>query len=136
MNPGSDNGSVNDEVNQSDPLAILLSQASMGLPEGTEIEVVHHTSIPRRFKGDIRLADLSRVNQNPRHGKRTRNRSPTPVNQNLRHEKRIRTTTARFASSSLGCALDNDYSPPVVNSSILFPIRVTRKKWNCAFGNT
>lgn len=35
-----------------------------------------------------------------------------------------------------GCAPDYQYSPPVVNSSILFPIRVTRDKLNCAFGNT
>ena len=34
------------------------------------------------------------------------------------------------------CAPDNQYSPPVVNSLILFPIRVTREKFNCAFGNT
>ena len=60
--------------------------------------------------------------------------------------KRLRTNTARFAPSSRatvrirpqkrGCAPNNDYSPPVVNSSILFPIRVTREKLNCAFGNS
>ncbi len=35
-----------------------------------------------------------------------------------------------------GYAPDNQYSPPVANSLILFPIRVTREKLNCAFGNT
>ena len=33
-------------------------------------------------------------------------------------------------------APDNQYSPPVANSLILFPVRVTREKLNCAFGNT
>ena len=33
-------------------------------------------------------------------------------------------------------APDNQYSPPVVNSSILFPVTVTREKLNCAFENT
>ena len=35
-----------------------------------------------------------------------------------------------------GYAPDNQYSPPVANSLILFPTRVTREKLNCAFGNT
>jgi hypothetical protein len=71
-------------MNPTDPIANLLSQASMRLPEATEIEVVHHTSVPMMPKGDIGLADCSRVNQYPSHVKRTRKRSPTPVNQNLR----------------------------------------------------
>ena len=35
-----------------------------------------------------------------------------------------------------GYAPDYQYSPPVENSSMLFPVRVTREKLNCAFGNT
>ena len=127
FNAGGDNGSVNDEVNQSDPIANdpianLLSQEP----------------------GQMISARLE--NQNPKTGKRTRKRRPTPDNENIRRGKRPRTNTARFAPSSRatvrirprkrGCAPDNDNSPPVVNSSILFPIRVTREKWNCAFGNT
>ena len=60
--------------------------------------------------------------------------------------KMSQNNTARFAPSSRktvvirpqkrAFAPDTDYSPPVVNSSILFPIRVTKEKWNCEFGNT
>lgn len=116
FNAGSDNGSVNDEVNQSDPIANLLSQAAI------------------------------EENQNPTTVKHTRKRRSPPDNQDIRSGKRLRTNTARFAPSSRrtvvirprkrAFAPDTDYSPPVVNSSILFPIRVTREKWNCEFGNT
>ncbi len=61
FNAGSDNGSVNDEVNQSDPIANLLSQAAI------------------------------EENQNPTTGKHTRKRRPTPDNQNIRCGKRLRT---------------------------------------------
>jgi hypothetical protein len=116
FNAGSDNGSVNDEVNQSDPIANILSQAAI------------------------------EENQNPTNVKHTRKRRSPPDNQDIRSGKRLRTNTARFAPSSRrtvvirprkrAFAPDTDYSPPVVNSSILFPIRVTREKWNCEFGNT
>ena len=130
FNAGGDNGSVNDEVNQSDPiandpLANLLSQAA-------------------QEPGQRISARLE--NQNPTTGKRTRKRRPTPDDENVRRGKRLRISTAIYAPSSRAtiriqprkrwCAPENDYSPPVVNSSILFPIRVTREKLNCAFGNT
>jgi hypothetical protein len=152
FNAGSDNGSVNNEVNQTDQIANLLSQATQAsatvhatvpgkriyarLQGGTQVEVVHHSSAQRRPRGDVELADFSMDNQNPTPGKRTRKRRPTPDYQNLRCGKCLRTTAARFVPSSLGCAPDNDYSLPVMDSSILFPIRVTREKWNCALGNT
>jgi len=41
-----------------------------------------------------------------------------------------------FKPPGNGCAPDYQYSPPVVNSLILFPIKVTREKFNCAFGNS
>ena len=114
FNAGSDSGSVNDEVNQSDhiandPIAILLSQATQ--ESGQRIS-------PRL------------ENQNPTTGKRTRKRRPTPDNQDIRHGKRLRTKTVRFAPVAIPprrreFAPDTDYSPPLVNSSILFPIRVT-----------
>jgi hypothetical protein len=132
FNAGGDNGSVNDEVNQSDPIANSLYQATQ--------EPV------RRPHEDVGLADFSTDNQNTTTGKCTRKRKPTPDNENIRRGKHPRTNTARFAPSSRAtvqirpqkraCAPDNDNSPPVVNSFILFPIRVTREKWNCAFGNT
>ncbi len=128
FNAGSDNGSVNDEVNQSnhianDPIAILLSQATQ--ESGQRISPGLQNQIPITGKG-------------------TKKRRPTPDDQDIRRGKRIRRNTVRFAPSSRktiqpqkrGCAPDTDYSPPVVNSSILFPIRVTREKLNCEFGNT
>jgi hypothetical protein len=60
LNAGSDNWSVNDEMNQSNPLALLLSQAtqpsvtvpggrmSARLPGGTEVQVALHSSAQNR----------------------------------------------------------------------------------------
>jgi hypothetical protein len=79
FNAGSDNVSVNDEVNQSNPIVNLLSQAA-------------------QEPGQMISARLE--NQNPKTGKRTRKRRPTPDNENIRRGKRPRTNTARFAPSS------------------------------------
>ena len=108
-----------------DPIAILLSQATQ--------------ESGQRISPGLE-------NQNPITGKGTRKRRPTPDNQDIRRGKRLRTNSVRFAPSSRktveirprkrAYAPDADYSPPVVNSSILFPIRVTREKLNCEFGNT
>ena len=129
FNLGSDNGSVNVEENplatslhltaqSNDPTGNLLSQAS---------------EVPGQKKS-ARIQGGAQVEVEPVAGKRKRR--TTPDNENLRCGKRIRTNTARFDPSKDGCAPDNDTSPPVVNSSILLPVRVTREKWNCAFGNT
>ena len=117
-----------------------MANFSSARPQSDYAET-RYINLPEEFEGILQAAQAAGVegikgNQNPRRGKRTRKRSRTLVNQNLRHGKHVRTTKARFAPSSLRCALDNDYLPPVVNSSILFPIRVTKEKWNCAFGNT
>ena len=105
FNSGGDNRSVNDEVNQSDPIANLLSQAT---PES----------------GQRISAGLEK--QNPTTGKHTKKRRPTPDDQDIRRGKCLQTNTARFAPSSRttvrirpqkrGCAPDTDYSPPVVSS--------------------
>jgi len=99
LNAGSDNGSVNDEVNQNNPLIILLHQATQSndpvanllsqstqipgqriserLPGGTQVEVALHSS------------DFSRENESLTSGKRKRKRRPTPDYDNLRHGKRL-----------------------------------------------
>jgi hypothetical protein len=154
FNAGGDNGSVNDEVTPSDPIANnsianLLSQATQepGQRISARLQGIAETryiDVPHVYEGILGAA--VEENQNPTTGKCTRKRRPTPDNENIRRGKCPRTITARFAPSSRAtvrirprkraCAPDTDYSPPVVNSSILFPIRVTREKWNCAFGNT
>ena len=149
FNAGIDNGSVNDEVNQSDPIANLLSQATQEPGQRISARLqgtaeTRYIDVPQVYEGILRAA--IEENQNPTTGKHTRKRRSPPDNQDIRRGKRLRTNTARFAPSSRrtvvirprkrAFAPDTDYSPPVVNSSILFPIRVTREKWNCAFGNT
>ena len=149
INPGSGNGSVNEEVHST---ANLLSQPrthsqaqrkSARIQGRTQGEVApvgrtRYINVPQEFEGILQAAGVVGMEgkQNTTTAKHTRKRKPTPDNVNLRHGKHIRTTTARFDPSKDGCAPDNDYSPPVVNSSIVFPIRVTREKRNCAFGNT
>jgi hypothetical protein len=73
LNPGSDNGSLINEVNTTNPIANLLSQASATvsqgkisarLPCGAEVKVVQHTYAQRRPRGIIGLADFSTENQN------------------------------------------------------------------------
>ena len=66
FNAGSENGSVNDEVYQSDPIANLLSQATQ-------------SSLPQ-----ANLFFQTTEKQNPTTGKHTRKRRPTPDNQNIR----------------------------------------------------
>jgi hypothetical protein len=149
FNAGGDNGSVNYEVNQSDPIANSLSQAAQEPGQRISARLqgtaeTRYINVPQVYEGILRAA--VEENQNTTTGKRTRKRRPTPDNEKIRRGKRLRTNTAIFAPSSRatvrirprkrGCAPDNDNSPPVVNSSILFPNRVTRDKWNCAFGNT
>ncbi len=63
------------------------------------------------------------------------------TSEHARKTSRVRTTRVLynievFKAPGEGYAPDYQYSPPVVNSSILFPVRVTREKLNCAFGNT
>jgi hypothetical protein len=141
LNPGSDNGSVNDEVNPTNPIANLLSQQSVTESEGmtyvrlpggieglanlsserpqSDYTKTRYIDVPEQFEG-IPQADGVKViegNQNSRHGKRTRKRSPTPVNQDLRRWKTYQNNYSSICTSSLGCAPDNDYTPPVVNSS-------------------
>ena len=63
------------------------------------------------------------------------------TSEHARKTSRVRTTRVLynievFKAPRDGYAPDYQYSPPVVNSSILFPVRVTREKLNCAFGNT
>ena len=82
FNAGSENGSVNDEVYQSDPIENLLSQATQ-------------SSLPQ-----ANLFFQTTEKQNLTTGKNTRQRRATPDNQNIRRGKRLRTKTARFAPSS------------------------------------
>ncbi len=49
---------------------------------------------------------------------------------------RVKRVLYNIPNKDEGFAPDNQYFPPVVSSLILFPIRVTREKFNCAFGNT
>ncbi len=63
------------------------------------------------------------------------------TSEHARKTSRVRTTRVLynievFKPPGNGCAPDYQYSPPVVNSSILFPVRATREKLHCAFGNT
>jgi hypothetical protein len=67
LNPGSDNGSVNDEVNQTDPLAILLSQAtqpSVTVPGGMVSVRLQSTNIsstiPQSDYAESRYINLPR----------------------------------------------------------------------------
>ncbi len=115
LNPGSDNGSLYDEVTQTNPLVILLSQSTQSndpianllsqatqvpgrrisarLQGGTQVEVALHSSAQRRPWGEVGMADFSRERQNTTRGKHTRKRRPTPDCQNLRRGKRTRTTS-------------------------------------------
>jgi hypothetical protein len=102
LNPGSDNGSVNDEFSQINPLANSLSEAiqvpgrrkSARLQGGTQVQVTVNLSAQRRLQGDSRMAIFTTENQNPQPGKHSRKRRPTPANEDLRYGKRLRTTTA------------------------------------------
>jgi len=80
LNRGRDNGSVNDESNQTNPSANLLSQAtqvpgqqiSARLQGGTHVENTVDLSAQKRHQGDVGMAFFTTENQKPPPGKLSR----------------------------------------------------------------
>jgi hypothetical protein len=129
------------EGNQSgsESLGLLLSQA-IAAHEGNQ-------SAPENLQPSDPIGNLfSQMNQsNPaetqRPGKTTKKKLGAPENliAEIRKGQRLRLETNRYAPAFTTTpnkyAPQNGDSPPVVFSSILLPIQVTREKSNCAFGN-
>ena len=85
--------------------------------------------------------DQSKTVETHKPGKTAKKKGGSPGSKNTgKSGKRLRVATNQYAPTCTTpapnrYAPDNDYSPPVVNSSILLPIQVTREKLICAIGN-
>jgi len=115
-------------ISGSDHIAAILTQATQAEPR---------RSAQRRGE----QVDQSQTVETQTPGKTAKKKGDAPGKQNsARMGKRLRVETIRYAPTCTPkrntYAPDNDFSPPVVHSSILLPIQVTREKLNCAIGNT
>ena len=84
--------------------------------------------------------DQSQTAETQTPGKTAKKKGGAPGTHNTgKSGKRLRVATNRYAPPCTPkrnlYAPDNDYSPPVVHSSVMLPIQVTREKLNCAIGN-